>query len=101
MPTTWYARAQALQWTFRPLHREVLDVCDAGDKVAVNFRTSGHQDGPLATTAGVLAPTGRDIALRVIDILALADGRISDITLVADELGALAAIGAARLVEDG
>jgi ketosteroid isomerase-like protein len=92
------ARAYVLQQTFSPLHREVLDVCDAGDKVAVAFRLSGRQVGPLSTAAGPLEPTGREIALRVIDILTLTDGRISAITMVADELGALATIGAARLV---
>jgi len=94
-------RAHALQQTFSAMRREVLDVCDAGDKVAVAFRLSGRQVGPLSTAAGVLPPTGRDIALRVIDILTLTDGRISEITMVADELGALAAVGAARLVGDG
>ena len=91
------ARAQALQRTFQPLRREVLDVCDAGDKVAVAFRLGGRQIGPLSTAAGVLPPTGRDITLRVIDILTLTDGRISEITMVADELGALAAVDAVRL----
>jgi len=94
-------RAHALQQAFSPLRREVLDVCDAGDKVAVAFRLSGRQVGPMGTAAGVLSPTGQDIALRVIDILTLTDGRISEITMVADELGALAAVGAARLVGDG
>ena len=90
-------RAHALQQTFDRVRREVLDVCDAGDKVAVAFRLSGRQVGPLNTAAGVLAPTGQEIVLRVIDILTLTDGRISEITMVADELGALVAIGAARL----
>jgi ketosteroid isomerase-like protein len=95
------ARAQALQQTFAPLRREVLDVCDAGDKVAVAFRLGGRQVGPLRTAAGVLEPSGRDLTLRVIDILTLTDGRISEITMVADELTALAAVGAVRLVADG
>jgi ketosteroid isomerase-like protein len=94
------ARAHALQQTFSPLRREVLDVCDAGEKVAVAFRLSGRQVGPMRTAAGVLPATGRDIGVRVIDILTLTDGRISEITMVADELGALSAIGAARLVAD-
>jgi ketosteroid isomerase-like protein len=92
------ARARALQQTFTPLRREVLDVCDAGDKVAVAFRLGGRQVGPLNTAAGVLPPTGQEITLRVIDILTLTDGRISEITMVADELAALVAVGAARLV---
>jgi ketosteroid isomerase-like protein len=94
-------RAHALQQTFSAMRREVLDVCDAGDKVAVAFRLSGRQVGPLSTAAGVLPPTARDIALRVIDILTLTDGRISEITMVADELGALAAVGAVDLVTEG
>ena len=93
-------RARALQQTFDPMRREVLEVVDAGDKVAVAFRLSGRQVGPLTTAAGVLAPTGQEIALRVIDILTLTDGRISEITMVADELGALVAVGAARLVAE-
>jgi ketosteroid isomerase-like protein len=92
------ARAHALQQTYSPLRREVLDVCDAGDKVAVAFRIGGRQVGPMNTAAGVLEATGREVALRVIDILTLTDGRISEITMVADELGALTAIGAAQLV---
>ena len=94
-------RAHALRQTFDPLRREVLDVCEAGDKVAVAFRLSGRQVGPMNTAAGVLLPTGQEITLRVIDILTLTDGRISAITMVADELGALVAIDAARLVTDG
>jgi ketosteroid isomerase-like protein len=91
------ARAHALQQTYSPLRREVLDVCDAGDKVAVAFRLGGRQVGPLHTAAGVLEPTGQEITQRVMDILTLTDGRISEITMVADELGALAAVGAVRL----
>jgi hypothetical protein len=91
-------RAVALQATFDGVRREVLDVCDAGGKVAVAFRLEGRHVGPLATSAGVLAPTGRLASLRVIDILTLTDGRISGITMVADELGALAALDAVALL---
>ena len=94
-------RARALSQTFDLIRREVLDVCHSDDKVAVAFRLSGRQVGPLTTAAGVLAPTGQEIALRVIDILTLTDGRISQITMVADELAGLVAVGAARLVEPG
>jgi ketosteroid isomerase-like protein len=94
------SRAHALQQTFSPLRREVLDVCDAGEKVAVALRLSGRQVGPMHTAAGVLPATGRDIGVRVIDILTLTDGRISQITMVADELGAVVAVGAARLAAE-
>ena len=92
-------RARALQSTFQDVHREILDVCDAGAKVAVAFRLGGRQIGPLRTSVGMLPPTGQQIWLRVIDILTIVDGRISDIVMVADELGAVAAAGAITLPE--
>jgi ketosteroid isomerase-like protein len=89
------ARGVALQATFEQMSREVLDVCQTGDKVAVAFRMWGTQTGPLATSAGVLEPTGRPVSIRVIDILTLSDdGRITSLWMVADELGALAAVDA-------
>jgi ketosteroid isomerase-like protein len=91
------ARARALQGVFEGLDRDVLDVVDSDGKVAVAFRLGGRQVGTLTTAAGPLPPTGQRLELRVIDVLTLTDGRISAITMVADELGALAAIGAVRL----
>jgi predicted ester cyclase len=92
-------RGAALRETLTDLRREVLDVCEAGDKVAVAFRMTGRHTGVLATAAGSLPPTGREITLRVIDILTLTDGRISSLWMVADELGALAAVDVVRLVD--
>ncbi len=93
------ARARALQLVFDNPERKVLDVLDAGGKVAVAFQLRGRQIGPMNTAAGVLAPTGKDLTIRVIDILTVIDGLISEIHMVADELGALAAIDAAALVQ--
>jgi predicted ester cyclase len=89
-------RADALRAAFADLRREVLDVCETGDKVAVAFRMTGRHVGPLVTSAGVLPPTDREITLRVIDILTLTGGRISSLWMVADELGALAQVGAVQ-----
>ena len=87
-------RAAGIRSTFDDLHREILEVCEGDGRVAVAFRLSGRQTGPLATSAGSLDPTGRLLRLRVIDILTLGDdGRISSIWMVADELRALAAHG--------
>jgi ketosteroid isomerase-like protein len=88
------ARARAVHRTFDRLDNEILDVVQAEDKVAVAFRMSGRQVGPLATTLGPLRPGGGQLELRVIDILTLTDGRVSKIWMVADELGALVAADA-------
>ena len=94
-------RARALQATFDAPQREVLDVVESGSKVAVAFRLRGRQVGPLATSAGVLPATGRDVTLRVIDILTVTDGLITEIWMVSDELGALVAIDAVTLSPPG
>jgi len=88
------ARARAVQGTFDKAEHEVLDVIDAGDKVAVAFRMRGRQVGPLSTTLGALPPTGERLAVRTIDLLTLTDGRVSNIWMVADELGTLVSLDA-------
>jgi len=92
------ARARVMQSALeRP---EVLAVTDAGSSVAVAFRLAGRQIGPLDTPVGRLPPTGRRIDLRVIDVLTLADGRITDIWMVADWIPVFAAAGALRVPVD-
>ncbi len=90
-------RAKSVQGSLADPQRKVVDVVDAGDKIAVAFRLSGRHVGPIATAAGEVAPTGQHISMQVIDILTLTQGRISEIVMVADELGAFAASGALTL----
>jgi hypothetical protein len=94
------ARAGVMQEALERPEREVLSVVDAGASVAVVFRLAGRQVGPLQTPAGPVAPTGRWVDVQIIDVLTLIDGRISDIRMVADWLGALAAVGAVHLSPD-
>lgn len=90
-------RAAALRGAFDVVRREVIEICDGGDKIAVAFRLGGRHVGPLMTAAGELAATGQELTLSVIDILTLRGGRISEITMVANELAALFQIGAVKL----
>jgi hypothetical protein len=61
----------------------------------VGVTRTGSHAGPRV--AGPVPATGGVVELRVVDVLTLTDGRISDIGMVADELGALAGTGAVRL----
>jgi ketosteroid isomerase-like protein len=94
------ARARAMQKALERPEREVLGVVDAGASVAVAFRLAGRQVGPLQTPAGLIHPTGQRIDVQIIDVLTLTDGRISEIRMVADWLGALAAVGAVHVAAD-
>jgi ketosteroid isomerase-like protein len=95
------ARARALQATLEQPRREVIDVVEDGDKVAVAFRLTGRHAGPLATQLGPVPATGRPLTLRVIDILTIVDGRIRTIEMVADELSALRSLDAVALIPSG
>jgi hypothetical protein len=83
------ARARVMQSALEEPEREVLAVADAGGSVAVAFRLAGRQVGPLDTPVGRVAPSGRRIDVRIIDILTLSGGLVSAIWMVADWLTAL------------
>lgn len=53
-------------------------------------RHTGDYPGPL----GVVPATGREVAIRTIDVLTLTDGKITRIWVNADELGLLRQLGA-------
>jgi uncharacterized protein YndB with AHSA1/START domain len=93
------ARARAMQAALADAEHEVLAVSDARTTVALAFRLAGRHVGPLDTPAGLVPPTGRRIDIRIIDVLTLEGGRISAVTMVADWLAALAAVGAVYLAD--
>jgi hypothetical protein len=93
-------RARAMQGALERPESEVLAVADAGASVAIAFRLAGRQVGPLDTPAGRLPPSGQRIELRIIDVLTLEDGLITEIVMVADWLPAFAAAGALHLPAD-
>jgi len=90
-------RARALQAAYSELRGTLLARSDSGSHTTIVFRMQGKHVGPLTTPLGVLPPTGKIAERQVIDLLVLRDGRISEIWMTADELGALSGIGALRL----
>jgi predicted ester cyclase len=92
------ARARVMQAALAEPEREVLAVVESGDAVAVAFRLGRRHVGPLDTPAGRLPASGARIDLRVIDVLSIAEGRISAIWMVGDWLGALAPTGMVQVL---
>ena len=88
------AGVRALQGALSAPSRSLLSCLEANQKVVFAFELQGRHTGPLRTSVGVIAATGADLRLRIIDILTIADGVVTDVIMVADELGALAAAGA-------
>jgi predicted ester cyclase len=91
------ARARSLQQAFDQLGMDILDTVETPDRVVVAFEMHGRHVGPYASPLGTVAPTGRDIAVRTIDVLTVAGGLVTAIWVVADDLGLLRQLDAARL----
>jgi ketosteroid isomerase-like protein len=90
-------RARAVQGAYGELDREILERVETPGKVVVAFRMLGTHTGPLATPLGTVPATGGPVDIRVIDVLTLTDGRISEIVMVADELAHLHRLGVLAL----
>jgi predicted ester cyclase len=87
-------RAGLVRRTYVDLAMEEVHRLADGDRRVVAFVMHGRHAGPLTTLLGDVAPTGREVRIRVTDILTVADGRVADIWMIADEVGLLHQLGA-------
>jgi hypothetical protein len=90
-------RARSLQRAFDGLSMQILDTVETPDRVAVAFLMRGRHVGPFASPLGTVAPTGREIEVRTIDVLTVTAGVVSAIWVVSDDLGLLRQLDAAKL----
>jgi predicted ester cyclase len=93
------ARARALHAALESLEYEIVERFEVAGRIAVVHRQSGRHVGPLPTPLGELAPTGRRVQALTIDVLTVADGRITAVWVTSDDLARLARLGALRLVQ--
>jgi predicted ester cyclase len=90
-------RARMMGTALRQRSTEVLSVVSTPDRVAVAFRMNGLLSGPLDTPLGPVTGDGEPVTMQVIDVLTVRGGRISEIWMVADQLGLLTRLGVVRL----
>jgi predicted ester cyclase len=88
------ARARSLQRAFADLRIELIEQIETSGRVVIVFWQRGRHVGPLETPLGEISPTGREVEMRVIDVLSITDGRISAIQVVPDNLGLAMQLGA-------
>ena len=91
-------RARVLQRTFAGLTTEIVDRVETPDRLVVAFYMRGRHVGPLPTPIGTVAPTGRTVEIRTIDVLTIANGVVTALWVVSDELGMLTQLEAVDLV---
>ena len=91
-------RARALHVAFDQLGVKVDQQVEVSGVLVIGFRMRGRHVGPLATPLGEIPAPGRDVEVRTIDILTAPDDVVTDVFVVADELGRLSQLGAVTLV---
>lgn len=90
-------RARRLHTAFSGVRAELLQVLAAPGHVVVAFVMHVRHTGPLLTPLGEVPASGRTAAARTIDILGVRDNKITEVTVVADDLGMLTQLDALRL----
>jgi hypothetical protein len=88
------ARARALQGAFTGTTMELVHRIETPTQLVIGFVMRARHTGPLESPIGTVAPTGRSVTYRVTDILTVTDGRVSDIWVIADDLGLLQQLNA-------
>jgi ketosteroid isomerase-like protein len=78
------------------LRVELIEQVEAPGRVVIAFWQRGRHVGPLSTPLGEIAATGREIEIRVIDVLSITDGRISAVQVVPDNLTLVMQLGAVQ-----
>ncbi len=86
---------------FDGLSMQILDQVETPNRVVIAFMMGGRQVGAYVSPLGSVPPTGRDVQVRTIDVLAIEDGRVSAIWVVADDLGLLTQLDAVNLAHQG
>jgi predicted ester cyclase len=92
-------RARALQRAFADLSVEIIDEVEAPNRLVVVFWQRGRHVGPLVLPLGEIAPTGRPVEVRTIDVLSISADRISAVQVVPDNLGLAMQLGAVALAQ--
>ena len=82
------AKIRGLHTAFPDFSLTIEDIVAEGDRVWARLRAHGTNTGPFMGP-----PTGREMAIDVIDICRFRDGRIAEHWGVADRLGTMEQIG--------
>jgi predicted ester cyclase len=92
------ARAWGLHRTYSDISFEILNTIRTVDRVSMAYMMYGTHTGPLNTLLGEVPATGEPVALRTVELLTLAGGRINRVWAATDDLESLTALRAVSLV---
>jgi ketosteroid isomerase-like protein len=66
---------------------------ESGDSIVVEGRFTGTHNGPLVSSAGTIAPTGRKLELPYCDVFKVKDGRIAAHRIYYDRVDFMGQLG--------
>ena len=78
---------------FPDLRHEIVDVVEAGDRIAVELRITGTHTGTMQTPNGPIPTTGRRVVWESVDFIKVAGGKIVSWHAYYDQLSFLAQLG--------
>jgi predicted ester cyclase len=86
---------------FPDLKIEVKQVVEQGDTVMVEGIGRGTHQGPLRTDEGEIAPTGRRVEVRFVDVYQFSNGKIHAARFYTDRAAIMEQLGAQAPAEAG
>jgi steroid delta-isomerase-like uncharacterized protein len=83
----------AFREAFPDIRHEVVDVVEAGDKIAIELKVIGTHTGVFITPQGDVPPTGRTVVWESVDFITLRDGLIATWHTYFDQMAFMAQLG--------
>lgn len=87
------ARARVLQVAFAERRTELVHRVETAGRLVIGFYMHVLHVGPYTTPLGRVEATGRQLKIRVNDILTVEDGKITDIWVMSDDVDLMRQLG--------
>ncbi|WP_344503068.1 ester cyclase [Dactylosporangium maewongense] len=86
-------RARVLQAAFADRRTELVHRVETAGRLVIGFFMHVRHVGPYDTPLGRVEATGRQLKIRVTDILTVEDGKITEIWVMSDEVDVMRQLG--------
>ncbi|MEV0560008.1 ester cyclase [Dactylosporangium sp. NPDC050588] len=86
-------RARVLQVAFADRRTELVHRVETAGRLVIGFFMHVRHVGPYDTPLGRVEGTGRQLKIRVTDILTVEDGKITEIWVMSDEVDVMRQLG--------
>src|SRR5215203_2156089 len=81
---------QSFRDAFPDIRHEIVDVVEAGDKIAVELKVIATHTGTFRSPQGDVPPTGRSVVWESVDVVTTRDGKIASWHTYFDQMAFLA-----------